>query len=269
MDSTNNKKEIRTIIIGDYTIQTYEIDYIKRIKNLYGFIYVTTNLLNGKKYVGQKKIDKRSKWKSYLGSGIALKESVEKYGKENFHREIIDIAFNKNELNNWERYYTILFNSVDDESWYNMCHGGGSYVLTEEQRKEMSERMKGDGNPMYGRKHTEEELKKLSERFSGENNPMYGKRGEDAPSYGKRGKDSPRYRDKNNSTIKVNQYALDDKFIKTFSSIVEAAELINRNPSNITNVCRKRKNQTGGYKWYYADDPEQPDKTKIILNENK
>ena len=33
MDSTNDKKEIRTIIIGDYTIQTYEIDYIKRIKN--------------------------------------------------------------------------------------------------------------------------------------------------------------------------------------------------------------------------------------------
>ena len=37
-----------------------------------------------------------------------------------------------------------------------------------------------------------------------------------------------------------------------------------KNSYNITNVCQKRRNKAGGYKWFYANDPEQPDKTKII-----
>lgn len=49
-------EEIRKIKINNYVIGTYEIDYIKKIKGLYGFIYVTTNLVNGKMYVGQRKM---------------------------------------------------------------------------------------------------------------------------------------------------------------------------------------------------------------------
>lgn len=268
MDNENCKNKIRTININNYVIGVYETDYISRTKWLYGFIYVTTNLINGKKYIGQKKIDKRNKWKFYLGSGVALKIGIKKYGKKNFHREIIDVAFNKKQLNYLEKYYTVLFNSVKSEDWYNMCYGGCVYILTEEQRKKLSENMKGKGNPMYKRKHTQEELKKLSERFSGKGNPMYGRTGKDAPGYGKYGKLSPSYRDNSNYTVKVNQYTLDNKFIRTFKSVIEAAESVNRNHSNITNVCRKRKKTSAGYKWYYADDSNQPDKSKIIPKTN-
>ena len=37
---------------------------------MYGFIYITTNHVNGRQYIGQKKYDKSGKWKKYLGSGI-------------------------------------------------------------------------------------------------------------------------------------------------------------------------------------------------------
>ena len=57
---------------------------------MYGFIYITTNLINGMKYVGQKQYDKYGRWKSYLGSGIYLKRAINKYGEENFTREIIE-----------------------------------------------------------------------------------------------------------------------------------------------------------------------------------
>jgi group I intron endonuclease len=257
MDNTNDKNEIRTIIIGNYTIYTYGMDYIKRIKNLYGFIYITTNMINGKKYVGQRKMDKNSKWKSYLGSGEALKKAINKYGKENFHREIIDIAFDKNELNILEKYYTILFDTVNDDNWYNMCYGGGTYILTEEQRKEMSERMKSEANPMLGRKHTEEELKFLRQRFSGKNNPMHGKSGVN----------SPNHRSKSKYVVKINQYTLDNKFIKMFPSIVEASESLNISSDNIQACAKGMTSYCGGYKWYYAHDPHQPDKTKIIPND--
>ena len=33
---------------------------------MYGFIYITTNHVNGKKYIGQKNYDKHNKWKDYL-----------------------------------------------------------------------------------------------------------------------------------------------------------------------------------------------------------
>ena len=45
---------------------------------MYGFIYITTNLINGKRYIGQKKYDKEGTWKNYLGSGTYLKRALEK-----------------------------------------------------------------------------------------------------------------------------------------------------------------------------------------------
>ena len=59
-------------------------------EDLYGFIYITTNHINGKKYIGQKRYDKNNKWKSYLGSGIHLKRAINKYGADNFSKEIIE-----------------------------------------------------------------------------------------------------------------------------------------------------------------------------------
>ena len=46
---------------------------------MYGFIYGTTNNINGMKYIGQKIYDKHGNWKIYLGSGIYLKRAILKY----------------------------------------------------------------------------------------------------------------------------------------------------------------------------------------------
>ena len=49
-----------------------------------GYIYLTTCLVNGKKYVGQS-INLRN-INTYLGSGIAFKCALKKYGKDNFEK---------------------------------------------------------------------------------------------------------------------------------------------------------------------------------------
>jgi hypothetical protein len=94
------------------------------VKNVYGFIYITTNLINGKKYIGQKKLDDASRWKSYLGSGYHLNNAIQKYGKTNFSREIVDIASSEYELNSKEFEWIDKYNAVENANFYNMIEGG-------------------------------------------------------------------------------------------------------------------------------------------------
>jgi hypothetical protein len=55
---------------------------------IYYFIYETTNIVNLKRYRG---IHKTSKIEDgYLGSGTVLLNAIEKYGKQNFKREILE-----------------------------------------------------------------------------------------------------------------------------------------------------------------------------------
>ena len=89
----------------------------------YGFIYKTTNNKNGKMYIGQKKLT--NDWKTYLGSGSLLKIAVSKYGKDNFSRKIIYLAYSKEELNKLEIEFIKNNNAVGDSNYYNISNGGG------------------------------------------------------------------------------------------------------------------------------------------------
>ena len=57
----------------------------KIINEPYGFIYITTNMVNGKRYLGQKRFDEWNKWKTYLGSGKAFKNALKNMVKKIFH----------------------------------------------------------------------------------------------------------------------------------------------------------------------------------------
>ena len=93
----------------------------------YGFIYITTNMVNGRKYIGSKVFSygdgSKNKWESYLGSGMALKNAINKYGKENFKREIIYIANSRIELEQMETYFILLHDAPFSEEYYNIKAG--------------------------------------------------------------------------------------------------------------------------------------------------
>ena len=59
------------------------------------YIYLTTNLINGKKYIGK---HFGAICDSYLGSGTLLQRAIAKYGKENFKKEINKLNANIKEL---------------------------------------------------------------------------------------------------------------------------------------------------------------------------
>lgn len=115
----------------------------------YGFIYITTNNINGRKYIGQKKYDSNGRWKNYLGSGEALKLAIKKYGKENFTREILHTAYSAEELNNLEIEYIEKHNACSDDNFYNLVEGGGTVT---------------------GLKFSDDRIRKIRELNSGVNN---------------------------------------------------------------------------------------------------
>lgn len=90
----------------------------------YGFIYITTNLINGKRYIGQKKFSDDKKWVKYLGSGTSLKRAIDKYGVENFTRSIVDIGYTLEELNTKEQEWISFYNAVESDDYYNLVPGG-------------------------------------------------------------------------------------------------------------------------------------------------
>lgn len=67
-------------------------------RSKYGYVYKITNLINGKTYVGQRKIVRDKTWDDYYGSGKLIQQAIAKYGKENFLKELISYADSQEEL---------------------------------------------------------------------------------------------------------------------------------------------------------------------------
>lgn len=112
----------------------------------YGFIYITTNILNSKMYIGKRIYDERGAWKTYLGSGVLLRKAIGRYGKKNFKREIIDYADTPEELNEKERHWIKHHDAIKSDKFYNIASGGnGGYLLdgySEEEIMSIKERHK-------------------------------------------------------------------------------------------------------------------------------
>ena len=108
-----------------------------------GFVYIITNQLSGRKYIGKKLAKfkriklktsrlkngskKKSKiryeidsdWQVYYGSNTTLCEDVKNLGSINFTREILKYCHSKNELNYWEAKYQFDYNVLLSDEWYN------------------------------------------------------------------------------------------------------------------------------------------------------
>ena len=144
----------------------------KIIENPYGFIYITTNMVNGRKYLGKKKFDDEDNWLTCLGSGTTLRRAIKKHGAESFSRNIVCFCNSLDELNKAEYDLSVYLNVVESDDWYNLQYGGAGgsdgRVVTESTRRKISE-------SNTGKVHSEEFKEKMREKFKGENNPMYGR----------------------------------------------------------------------------------------------
>lgn len=128
----------------------------------YFYIYKTTNLVSGKIYVGQRCSLKKCEEDEYIGSGTKLKDSIKKYGKEKFKKEIIEYT-TIDLMDEREIFWIKELDAMNPKVGYNLCEGGCStrgHVLSEEVRKRLSEKHKG-------KKLSEECKKKIGIKSSG------------------------------------------------------------------------------------------------------
>ena len=65
----------------------------------FNFTYITTNLINGKQYIGDHSTDNMNYYrtKNYLGSDSYFSLAKKKYGKKNFKRDILEFFDSKQE----------------------------------------------------------------------------------------------------------------------------------------------------------------------------
>lgn len=156
---------------------------------MYGYVYLTTNKITGKQYIGQRKGSEFDK--NYKGSGNYIKAAIEKYGFDNFECHIIDTAESREELNNKEFVYVELYCTMHPNG-YNLKEGGGVKNVhvsdetrkrmciaqkgkphtkpSEETRRKMSITRKGKLQPwdhvgMRGKHHSEETKQKISHKL--------------------------------------------------------------------------------------------------------
>ena len=112
-----------------------------------GYIYMTTILDTGRKYIGKKnffhntnvklgkkelanlpvargkkptkkKVTKESDWKTYYGSAQEIKDSVKQYPKERIIRTLIRLCKSKKELTYYECKYLFDYNVLEPNSGF-------------------------------------------------------------------------------------------------------------------------------------------------------
>lgn len=130
-------------------------------------IYKTTNLVNGKIYIGQ---DSKNN-PEYLGSGLKLNRAIQKYGKHNFKKEILEICETREHLNLREIHWIHELKSTDDKIGYNLTYGGSGgnayNLLTEEERKRAKEkRFESNRNKSLEEKESERKRRSAAQKLA-------------------------------------------------------------------------------------------------------
>jgi hypothetical protein len=100
----------------------------------YGYVYLITNTISGRKYIGKKlfwfrktkvvkgkkkRLKVESDWRNYWSSSDEVKKDVDTYGVDNFIREILHICPNKGLCNYLEAREQMDRRVLESDNYYN------------------------------------------------------------------------------------------------------------------------------------------------------
>jgi group I intron endonuclease len=139
-------------------------------------IYLITNLLSSKQYVGVTKFSLEKRFLQHTKRGFFLTEAIQKYGEQKFSIELIEEVKISEQAYELEIFYIKEYNTKVPNG-YNLTDGGDGifgWQPTDEYRQECSERTKqlhkNKKIGMYGKNHTEKTKEKMSQSAKGNQN---------------------------------------------------------------------------------------------------
>ena len=136
-----------------------------------GCIYMFTNKINGKAYIGYTKRDLEEREKEHLsGDGNSLlKYAFDKYGEYSFSFDTLEDGIIPEFLPEREKYWIDKFDTVVPNGYNLNCGGKGNlgFKHSKETCKKISETMKGRPAHNKGKKHREETKCKIGNASRG------------------------------------------------------------------------------------------------------
>jgi group I intron endonuclease len=236
-----------------------------------GYIYLVTNKINGKRYVGQtQQMDIETRWRAHRSMsptsiGKYLLSAYKKYGIPNFKFQIICICFNE-DCDRYEEEYIKKFNTIGATGYNILCRGnsvpiseetrqliskGVKESMTDERRKAISDRNKGriitdEQRKLISRTHTEMWQNMTQEKKDNiiqtrKANPNY----QNAIKALLKGSEACKKR--------VGKYDTNNNLLQTFESVSHAARETNIKRTTISSVCLQKPSYktAGGFVWKF------------------
>ena len=216
--------------------------------NYMGYIYLITNKINNKKYVGQTINSINTRWiqhkceAKYLRPDVYFIRALRKYGTDNFIVEQLEECDNSL-LDEREQYYIKLYNSNNKEYGYNSTIGGNS-----NNRKYEREDILNLWDEGLTIKEIAQQLLCCYQTVStvlsdnGINESLRRSRSMQKASEAKK---KP-----------ILQYSLDGQLVNRFSCINDAIQKTGFHETSIRDVCNHRRHSANGYIWCHEDEPK-------------
>lgn len=192
-------------------------------------IYKTTNLINGKIYIGKHKTQNLDD--NYLGSGKVLTYAINKHGENNFTKEYLFIFDNEEDMNNKE-LELVNESFIKEDTNYNIKlggEGGWDYINNRE-------------DAAYYRKRATDKYVELMKDPDFRYNFIQSVKDE----YASRCKDKKLLQNKNISRAMKEYYKFNDGTFKGKKHTEETKELM-RKPKNVG-----KENPQYGKMWIYS-----------------
>lgn len=239
--------------------------------NYYNCIYMYTNKINGKRYVGKAQDFLKRKqghiYSSYNKNdrnyNVPFHRAIRKYGIESFETTILKENLTEDEMNYWEIYYIEEFDLyAKHKKGYNVASGGiGGNPYAGKTEEEIEEIRRKLSETHKGKKLSEETKQKMSESHKGkckgkERNDM---KGNNNPAKRKdvRKKISEKVKGENNGNYnkgrKVAQYNINGELVKIWNNAKQASEQLNIDASSIAKCCRGKCKRAGNFTWRYCE----------------